>query len=189
MGCGRPKPAISVGTGRLRCGGPARARIKNGTPSTHSLIGYEMRALRRLLRESQASPFVFVNERGSPFTTAGFARMIVTGLSIPPRARTCSERYWRRLLISGGGAVVTSTFDARNEARNEGGTYQRVEVITASPASPCGRSTAASEDPAVELQQVERVQHCIRSLVPAVQRSEHGDAVRAGDHGLAVYRE
>jgi integrase len=51
-------------------------RVKNGTPSTHPLIGDVMRALRRLQRESAASPFVFVSERGSPFTTAGFARMI-----------------------------------------------------------------------------------------------------------------
>jgi integrase len=51
-------------------------RIKNGTPSTHPLIGDEMRAPRRLQRESETSPFVFVSERGSPFTTAGFARMI-----------------------------------------------------------------------------------------------------------------
>jgi hypothetical protein len=49
---------------------------KNGTPSTHPLIGDEMRALRRLQRESPASPFIFVSERGSPFTTAGFARMV-----------------------------------------------------------------------------------------------------------------
>jgi len=35
-----------------------------------------MRALRRLQRESPPSPFVFVSERGTPFTTAGFARMI-----------------------------------------------------------------------------------------------------------------
>lgn len=35
-----------------------------------------MRALRRLQRESTASPFVFVSERGAPFSTAGFARMI-----------------------------------------------------------------------------------------------------------------
>jgi site-specific recombinase XerD len=27
-------------------------------------------------RESETSSFVFVSERGSPFTTAGFARMI-----------------------------------------------------------------------------------------------------------------
>jgi type 1 fimbriae regulatory protein FimB/type 1 fimbriae regulatory protein FimE len=33
--------------------------------------------LRRLQREQQPkSPFVFTSERGSPFTTAGFARMI-----------------------------------------------------------------------------------------------------------------
>ncbi len=51
-------------------------RVKNGTPSTHPLLGDEMRALRRLQRESDTSPFVFVSERGAPFTTAGFARMI-----------------------------------------------------------------------------------------------------------------
>jgi integrase len=51
-------------------------RVKNGTPSTHPIHGDELRALRRLRRESAASPFVFVSERGSPFTTAGFARML-----------------------------------------------------------------------------------------------------------------
>ena len=51
-------------------------RVKNGTPSTHPVRGDELRALRRLQRESETSPFVFVSERGSPFTTAGFARMI-----------------------------------------------------------------------------------------------------------------
>jgi len=51
-------------------------RIKNGTPSTHPVLGDELRALRRLQRESAPSPFVFVSERGSPFTTAGFARML-----------------------------------------------------------------------------------------------------------------
>jgi site-specific recombinase XerD len=35
-----------------------------------------MRALRKLQRESAASSFVFVSERGSPFSTAGFAKMI-----------------------------------------------------------------------------------------------------------------
>jgi integrase len=51
-------------------------RVKNGTRSTHPLRGDELRALRRLQRESETSAFVFVSERGSPFTTAGFARMI-----------------------------------------------------------------------------------------------------------------
>ena len=51
-------------------------RVKNGTASTHPLRGDELRALRRLQRENETSPFVFVSERGTPFTTAGFARMI-----------------------------------------------------------------------------------------------------------------
>jgi integrase len=51
-------------------------RVKNGTPSTHPLSGLELRALRRLQRESETSPFVFVSERGAPFSTAGFGRMI-----------------------------------------------------------------------------------------------------------------
>jgi integrase len=51
-------------------------RNKGGTPSVHPLSGSEMRALRRLGRENDASPFAFVSERGAPFSTAGFARMI-----------------------------------------------------------------------------------------------------------------
>ena len=52
-------------------------RVKQGTPSTHPLLGEELRALRRLQREQQPkSPFVFTSERGAPFTTAGFARMV-----------------------------------------------------------------------------------------------------------------
>jgi integrase len=51
-------------------------RAKNRSPSTHPLSGDEMRALRRLKRESAPSPFVFVSGRGAPFSTAGFARMI-----------------------------------------------------------------------------------------------------------------
>ena len=52
-------------------------RVKQGTPSTHPILGDELRALRRLKREQQPrSPFVFTSERGTPFTVAGFARMI-----------------------------------------------------------------------------------------------------------------
>jgi site-specific recombinase XerD len=51
-------------------------RVKSGVPSTHPLTGVEMRALRRLQREAPSSPFIFVSERGAPFSTAGFARMI-----------------------------------------------------------------------------------------------------------------
>lgn len=52
-------------------------RVKQGTPSTHPILGDELRMLRRLQREQEPkSPFVFTSERGAPFTTAGFARMI-----------------------------------------------------------------------------------------------------------------
>ena len=52
-------------------------RVKQGSPSTHPILGDELRWLRRLQRDQEPkSPFVFTSERGSPFTTAGFARMV-----------------------------------------------------------------------------------------------------------------
>jgi integrase len=52
-------------------------RVKQGTPSTHPVLGDELRALQRLQREQKPrSPFVFTSERAAPFSTAGFARMI-----------------------------------------------------------------------------------------------------------------
>jgi type 1 fimbriae regulatory protein FimB/type 1 fimbriae regulatory protein FimE len=51
-------------------------RVKQGTPSSHPILGDELRALRRLQREQESSPFVFTSERGPPFTTAGFARLV-----------------------------------------------------------------------------------------------------------------
>jgi site-specific recombinase XerD len=52
-------------------------RVKEGSASTHPILGDEPRALRRLQREQEPkSPFVFISERGAPFSTAGFARMV-----------------------------------------------------------------------------------------------------------------
>ena len=52
-------------------------RLKQGTPATHPIVGDELRALRRLQREQEPkSAFVFTSERGSPFSAAGFARMV-----------------------------------------------------------------------------------------------------------------
>ena len=52
-------------------------RVKRGTPATHPIRGDELRALRKLAREQEPkSAFVFTSERGAPFTTAGFARMV-----------------------------------------------------------------------------------------------------------------
>src|SRR5262245_24293206 len=42
-------------------------RVKQGTPSTHPILGDELRALRRLHREQEPkSPFVFTSERAAP---------------------------------------------------------------------------------------------------------------------------
>ena len=70
-------------------------RVKQGTPSTHPILGDELRALRRLQREQEPkSPFVFTSERGAPFSTAGFARMVERAGTRPGsasrRTRTCS---------------------------------------------------------------------------------------------------
>lgn len=63
---------IEFGTGTLHV-----RRVKQGSPSSHPILGDELRALRRLQREQEPkSPFVFTSERGAPFSPAGFARMI-----------------------------------------------------------------------------------------------------------------
>jgi hypothetical protein len=49
---------------------PVRAELEQ------EFAGTEIRSLRRLKRESPESPFVFVSELGSPFTTAGFRKMV-----------------------------------------------------------------------------------------------------------------
>jgi type 1 fimbriae regulatory protein FimB/type 1 fimbriae regulatory protein FimE len=53
------------------------SRAKNGSPSVHPLTGRELRALRRLQREQEpASPFLFTSERASPFSTAGWRKLV-----------------------------------------------------------------------------------------------------------------
>lgn len=50
-------------------------RAKGGQTGTHPLLGDELRALRVLKRDAQ-SPFIFVSERGAPFTVSGLQKMI-----------------------------------------------------------------------------------------------------------------
>jgi integrase len=50
-------------------------RAKGGATGTHPLLGDELRALRVLKREAK-SPFIFVTERGSPFSVSGLAKLI-----------------------------------------------------------------------------------------------------------------
>ena len=62
---------IELEAGRLHV-----QRAKRGTPSVHPIRGDEMRALRRLRRESPADAYVFVSERGGPMSRIGFHRLI-----------------------------------------------------------------------------------------------------------------
>ena len=77
-------------------------RVKQGSPSTHPILGDELRALRKLQREQEPkSPFVFTSERGSPFTTAGFARLVEragesAGLGFKAAPPHAAARLWLR---------------------------------------------------------------------------------------------
>ena len=53
------------------------ARTKGSASSTHPLTGRELRMLRRLQREQDPkASFVFTSERGTPFATGGYRKMI-----------------------------------------------------------------------------------------------------------------
>lgn len=51
------------------------ARTKDGATGTRPILGDELRALRGLKRDAK-SPFIFVSERGTPFTVSGLQKMI-----------------------------------------------------------------------------------------------------------------
>lgn len=52
-------------------------RVKRGVPSTHPLDPKESRALHTLKRQAKTnSPFVFVSERGTPFSERGIHKII-----------------------------------------------------------------------------------------------------------------
>jgi integrase len=51
-------------------------RAKKGTPATHPLQGDTLRALRKLRRDAPNAQFVFVSERGAPFSPGGFAKLV-----------------------------------------------------------------------------------------------------------------
>jgi integrase len=63
--------AIELEQGKLHC-----SRRKNGKPSVHPMTDSELRALRRLRKQAPLSRYVFLSERGTPFTVGGFRRMI-----------------------------------------------------------------------------------------------------------------
>jgi integrase len=68
--CGLQWSDVEFETGNLHL-----RRAKGGATGTHPLLGDELRALRVLKREAK-SPFIFVTERGAPFSVSGLAKLI-----------------------------------------------------------------------------------------------------------------
>jgi type 1 fimbriae regulatory protein FimB/type 1 fimbriae regulatory protein FimE len=62
---------IELDAGRLHV-----RRAKKGTPSVHPIRGDELRALRKLRRESPSEAYVFVSERGGPISPMGFHHLM-----------------------------------------------------------------------------------------------------------------
>jgi integrase len=63
---------FDLNTGRLHV-----RRSKGGETAVHPIGGKEIRALRRLHRESVGqSPYVFISERAAPLSIAGYQRMV-----------------------------------------------------------------------------------------------------------------
>src|SRR5262245_14938784 len=61
---------VELNTGHLHV-----RRSKRGTPSVHPMQGDEIRALRRLQHEQEASPHVFASERGGPMSAKSFGTL------------------------------------------------------------------------------------------------------------------
>jgi len=72
----------------LKLGLLAVTRLKGGVDSTHPIRGPEIRALKRLQREYESSPYVFQTERRGPLTTSAARKIIArageaAGLGFP----------------------------------------------------------------------------------------------------------
>jgi site-specific recombinase XerD len=52
------------------------SRVKGSKPATHPLQGDTLRSLRKLRRENPHALFVFLSERGAPFSRDGIAKMV-----------------------------------------------------------------------------------------------------------------
>ena len=89
-------------------------RVKSGKPSTHSIRGDELRALRKLQREARKSPFIFVSERGGPFTTDSSNWMIKRAgqkISIPFQVHSHMLRHAAGYKLAGDGHDTRSIQD------------------------------------------------------------------------------
>ncbi len=63
-------------------------RLKNGTPSTHDILGPDMRRLKNVRKLTPDSPFIFVSKLGGPLTASSVHKIVaragrVAGLAFP----------------------------------------------------------------------------------------------------------
>ena len=115
---------VEINTGRLHV-----RRSKKSTPSVHPMQGDEIRALRRLQREQEASPYVFTSERGGPMSAKTSARCSSASAGAPvcPSAssRTCcgtpAAMHWQMPVTIRGRyrrGLGTRTFNTRYATRS-----------------------------------------------------------------------
>jgi site-specific recombinase XerD len=106
-------------------------RLKGSTDAVHPIRGDELRALRRLQREQDPkSSYVFTSERGSPFSTAGFLRMVqrageVAGLGFPVHPHMLRHATGFKLANDG---VDTRTLQAYLGHKSIGNTVRYTEL-------------------------------------------------------------
>jgi type 1 fimbriae regulatory protein FimB/type 1 fimbriae regulatory protein FimE len=76
---------IDLATGRIYV-----RRSKGGLPTVHPIGAKELRALRKLRRNTQGSTYLLLNERGSPWDVAGYQRMVArTAMSSHALRHSC----------------------------------------------------------------------------------------------------
>jgi integrase len=96
---------VELNAGRLHV-----RRSKRGTPSVHPIQGDEIRALRRLQREQEASPYVFSSERGGPMTAKSFGTLFAR---LGERARMAFAIFPHMLRHACGYALANAGHDTR----------------------------------------------------------------------------
>lgn len=106
-------------------------RVKGSTDAVHPILGEELRALRRLRREQEPkSAYVFTSERGAPFSTAGFLRMVqrageAAGLGFPVHPHMLRHATGFKLANDG---VDTRTLQAYLGHKSIGNTVRYTEL-------------------------------------------------------------
>jgi site-specific recombinase XerD len=97
---------VELDAGRLHV-----RRVKDGTPSVHTVQGDEIRALRRLQREQPTSPNVFCSERGGPMTPNSFGNQFA---KLGVRAGMAFKIHPHMLRHSCGYALANAGHDTRS---------------------------------------------------------------------------